>query len=219
VILVVFDIDGTVVDSQHMIVAAQAEAFAAVGLPAPGRERALSVVGLSLAQAFTALVGPDGPVADLAEAYKGAFSRLRAEAAIREPLFPGAADLIARLHAGPGAVLGIATGKSRRGVDHLIATHGWDGWFATIQTADDAPSKPHPAMLEQAMAETGSSPADTVMIGDSTYDMAMARAAGVTALGVAWGYHTPEALLAAGADRMVASYAELERVLVERGAA
>ncbi|MEH3148260.1 MAG: HAD-IA family hydrolase [Methylobacterium frigidaeris] len=215
-ILIVFDIDGTLVDSQHMIVAAQRDAFAAVGLPAPTRERSLSVVGLSLPQAFTALVGPDGPVAALSKAYKAAFSHLRARATIGEPLFPGAADLLARLHASPDAVLGIATGKSRRGVAHLIATRGWENWFATIQTADDAPSKPHPAMLEQAMAETGLGPADTVMIGDSTYDMAMARGAHVPALGVAWGYHTPEALAAAGAHRVVASYAELDAVLAER---
>ncbi|TGE00286.1 HAD-IA family hydrolase [Methylobacterium nonmethylotrophicum] len=218
-ILIVFDVDGTLVDSQHMIVAAQAEAFAAVGLPAPTRERSLSVVGLSLPQAFTALVGADGPVAALSEAYKQAFSRLRMRAEIREALFPGAAGLLARLNREPAVQLGIATGKSRRGVDHLIAVHGWEGWFATVQTADDAPSKPHPAMLEQAMAETGIAPAATVMIGDSTYDMAMARGARVTALGVAWGYHTPEALRAAGAQAVVESFAALEAALSERIAA
>ncbi|GJD53284.1 Pyrophosphatase PpaX [Methylobacterium crusticola] len=215
-ILIVFDVDGTLVDSQHMIVAAQAAAFASVGLPPPSRARALSVVGLSLPQAFAALVGADGPVAALAESYKAAFGRLRAEAAIREPLFPGAAELLARLHGEPGVRLGIATGKSRRGVDHLVATHGWEGWFATIQTADDAPSKPHPAMLEQAMAACGAAPADTVMVGDSTYDMVMARGAQVAALGVAWGYHTPEALLAAGAQAVAATYADLGATLWAR---
>ncbi|KMO36000.1 HAD family hydrolase [Methylobacterium variabile] len=215
-ILIVFDVDGTLVDSQHMIVAAQAEAFAAVGLPAPTRERSLSVVGLSLPQAFTALVGADGPVVALSEAYKQAFSRLRARAEIREALFPGAAALLSRLNREPKVQLGIATGKSRRGVDHLLAVHGWDGWFSTVQTADDAPSKPHPAMLEQAMAETGAEPARTVMIGDSTYDMVMARGAHVTALGVAWGYHTPQALNAAGAHAIVDSFAELESALLAR---
>ncbi|AWN47331.1 HAD family hydrolase [Methylobacterium terrae] len=218
-LLIVFDVDGTLVDSQHLIVAAQAEAFAAVGLPAPTRERSLSVVGLSLPQAFTALVGADGPVVALSEAYKQAFGRLRARAEIRETLFPGAAALLARLNRDPAVQLGIATGKSRRGVDHLVALHGWEGWFATVQTADDAPSKPHPAMLEQAMAETGTEPARTVMIGDSTYDMMMARGAHVTALGVAWGYHTPDALRAAGAHAVLDSMAALEATLLERIAA
>ncbi|ACA20633.1 HAD-superfamily hydrolase, subfamily IA, variant 1 [Methylobacterium sp. 4-46] len=215
-ILIVFDVDGTLVDSQHLIVAAQEAAFAAVGLPAPSRARALSVVGLSLPQAFTALVGADGPVTALAAHYKEAFHRLRAEAALREPLFPGAAELLARLHRQPEVQLGIATGKSRRGVDHLIRAYGWEGWFATVQTADDAPSKPHPAMLEQAMGEVGLSAADTLMIGDTTYDMLMARGAKVVPIGVAWGYHTPEALTAAGAQEVVTSYAELGTVLEGR---
>ena len=90
--------------------------------------------------------------------------------------------------------LGIATGKSRRGVAHLLDRHGWAGIFATIQTADDHPSKPHPAMLEKALAETGADRRDSVMVGDSTFDMAMARDAGIGAIGVSWGYHRPEAL-------------------------
>ena len=216
VTLIVFDVDGTLVDSQHLIVAAQGAAFAAVGLPAPSRERALSVVGLSLPQAFTALVGADGPVTALATHYKAAFGRLRAEAALREPLFPGAADLLARLHATPGVRLGIATGKSRSGVDHLLATYGWDGWFRTIQTADDAPSKPHPAMLEQAMTEAGTGPAETIMIGDTTYDMVMARGAQVTGIGVSWGYHEAEALRTAGALQVVDSYTQLGAALDAR---
>ncbi len=216
-ILVVFDIDGTVVDSQHMIVAAQAEAFAAVGLPAPGRERALSVVGLSLAQAFTALVGPDGPVAELAEAYKGAFSRLRAEAAIREPLFPGAADLIARLRASPAAVLGIATGKSRRGVDHLVATHGWDGWVR------DDPDRGRRA-LEAASGDAGTGDGrDRVAPRRHRHDRRFDLRHGDGPRGrrhrPRGGLGLPHARGAdrGRADRMVASYAELERVLVERG--
>ncbi|BCM84436.1 HAD family hydrolase [Methylobacterium indicum] len=211
--LIVFDVDGTLVDSQHMIVAAQREAFAAVGLPAPSRTRSLSVVGLSLPQAFTALVGADGPVEALSEAYKQSFGRLRAMAEIREALFPGAADLLARLNREAAVQLGIATGKSRRGVDHLVAVHGWEGWFSTVQTADDAPSKPHPAMLTQAMAEAGAEPSRTVMIGDTSYDMAMARAAGVTALGVTWGYHTPDALHEAGAHGVVDSFSALDEAL------
>ena len=211
--LVVFDVDGTLVDSQHLIVAAQGVAFAEVGLPAPERRIALSVVGLSLPQAFRRLVGEDGPVAELSEAYKLAYNRLRLDPDHEEPLFPGMADLLDRLHANPGVMLGIATGKSRRGVDRLIEHYGWEGRFVTTQSADDAPSKPDPGMLHQAMREAGTGPDATVMIGDTTYDIGMAVAAGVAPIGVAWGYHAPGSLLRAGAVTVVENTAALEPLL------
>ena len=190
--LIIFDVDGTLVDSQNLLVAAQRETFLAHGLKPPSRERSLSIVGLSLVRAFEVLVGRDGPAESLAQGYKAAFQRLRAEAAYEEPLFPGAAELLDELSRREDVTLSIATGKSRRGVDHLLQRHGWERIFATIQTADDAPSKPHPAMIQQAMAETGAEPRETAMIGDSTFDMAMARAAGVGAIGVSWGDHRPK---------------------------
>lgn len=211
--LVVFDVDGTLVDSQHLIVAAQAAAFGEVGLPAPERRVALSVVGLSLPQAFRRLVGDDGPIAELSERYKNAYNRLRLDPELEEPLFPGMADLIERLHAREDIVLGIATGKSRRGVDRLIAHYGWADRFVTTQTADDAPSKPDPAMLHQAMAEAGTGPDTTVMIGDTTYDIAMAVSAGVAPIGVAWGYHAPGTLYRAGAVTVVESATALDGLL------
>jgi phosphoglycolate phosphatase len=207
--LIVFDVDGTLVDSQHLIVAAQGMAFAEHGMTAPGRTEALSVVGLSLPQAFRRLVGEDGPVESLSESYKRAFQTLRLDPSYEEPLFPGMGDLLARLHARDDVRLGIATGKSRRGVNHLIEVQGWEGWFTTTQTADDAPSKPDPAMLRQAMAEAGLDPGATVMVGDTSYDMAMAVAAGTAAVGVGWGYHVPGALYAAGAITVVDDAAAL----------
>ncbi|QFU16786.1 HAD-IA family hydrolase [Microvirga thermotolerans] len=211
--LVIFDVDGTLVDSQNIIVAAQHRAFAAVGLPPPTRERALSIVGLSLAEAFTVLVGPDGPVERMVEAYKDAFGELRADPANAEPLFPGALDCLRWLSGREDVLLGIATGKSRRGVAHLLERHGWGDLFATVQTADDAPSKPHPAMLLQAMGEVGAEALDTVMVGDSSFDMAMARAARVLPLGVSWGFQPVSALSEAGARLIVDSYGELEQAL------
>jgi phosphoglycolate phosphatase len=219
VYLVVLDVDGTLVDSQELILAAQRETFATHGLAAPDRQRGLSIVGLSLPEAFTALVGPHGPVESLAEGYRQAFSRLRADPAMHEPLFPGALAFVAAMRERNDVRLGIATGKSRRGVAHLVARHGWDRLFATIQTSDDAPSKPDPAMLLQAMAETGAEPARTVMIGDSTYDMMMARGAHVGAIGVGWGYHNTDQLEAAGADAIVADYAALTDHIASRFAA
>jgi phosphoglycolate phosphatase len=209
VTLVVFDVDGTLVDSQHLIVEAQARAFAEHGLTAPSRKEALSVVGLSLPEAFKRLVGEAGPIEGLSDSYRRAFQALRIDPAYEEPLFPGMAELGEALHARPEVKLGIATGKSRRGVAHLIDKHGWDGWFTTTQTADDAPSKPDPTMLLLAMDEAQTGPGRTVMIGDTTYDMMMARSAGVAAIGVAWGYHPPGALFGAGAVTVVESAKEL----------
>ncbi|UYW26529.1 HAD-IA family hydrolase [Methylorubrum extorquens] len=207
--LIVFDVDGTLIDSQHLIVEAQHRAFSEHGLAAPPRKEALSVVGLSLPEAFRRLVGEAGPIESLAHSYRKAFQALRVDPDYEEPLFPGMAELVERLHRRDDIQLGIATGKSRRGVNHLVDKYGWERWFATIQTADDAPSKPDPAMLLQAMAETGAEPSMTVMIGDTTFDMMMARSASVAAIGVGWGYHTPGALFSAGAVTVVDSAATL----------
>ncbi|TDR94335.1 HAD-IA family hydrolase [Enterovirga rhinocerotis] len=207
--LVVLDVDGTLVDSQALIVEAQRRAFSACGLEPPTRERSLSIVGLSLREAFLVLVGPSGPYERLGEEYKLAFQALRTDPAWHEPLFPGIEAMVARLARSDRFLLGIATGKSRRGVDYLVRRHGWDGLFSTIQTADDAPSKPHPAMLRQALAEAGVAAEDAVMVGDTTFDMAMARAAGVRAIGVTWGYHPLAALEEAGAEILISRIEDL----------
>lgn len=212
--LVVFDVDGTLVDSQNLLVAAQQATFAAHGLAAPSRERSLSIVGLSLTEAFRELVGPDGPVESLAEGYKSAFQRLLADPALASPLFPGVTELMDVLGGREDLMLGLATGKSRRGVNRMLDAHDWHRLFHTIQTADDAPSKPHPAMLQQAMAEVGAEPGETLMIGDTAFDIAMARAAGCRAIGVPWGYHPVAALHEAGAERVIASFEELVELLV-----
>jgi len=211
--LILFDVDGTLVDSQHLIIAALGTAFSAHGLEPPGRGRALSIVGLSLVEAFTVLVGADGPVDSLVQAYRDAFNGLRADPANDEPLYPGAAACLDALARRNDIVLGIATGKSRRGVTHLLGQQGWTDRFATVQTADDAPSKPHPAMIEQAMAEVGVTAPNTLMVGDSSFDMAMARAAGALPIGVAWGFQPVHALRDAGAQFICGSYPELLELL------
>jgi phosphoglycolate phosphatase len=211
--LVLFDVDGTLVDSQNIIVAAQRAAFEAHGLEPPSRERSLSIVGITLVQGIAVLAGPKAPAESIAETYKQVFNELRKDPAYPEPLFPGAAEVLGRLSAREDVRLGICTGKSRRGVAHLIDTHGWERLFTVVKTADDAPSKPDPGMILQAMAETGAAPADTFMIGDTTFDMQMARAAGATPIGVAWGYHPVAAVREAGAALIVDSYPELAEVL------
>jgi len=203
--LVVFDCDGTLIDSQHMIVAAMNHAFAKQGLDALPRMDVLSIVGLSLDEAMAALMPEAEPTlrARLREGYKDAFFELRHRKELAEPLFEGVAETLATLYSRPDTVLGIATGKSQRGLRHVLETHGLGHFFVTLQTADDAPSKPHPEMLRRAMAATGVRPEHTVLVGDTSYDMEMARAAGAHALGVDWGYHPREALARAGAHCVV----------------
>jgi len=201
--LAIFDCDGTLVDSQANICTAMAACFADAGLPAPAREATRRVVGLSLVEAMRVLL-PDGEHGfhlELAEGYKSAFQRMRGEGQVEEPLYEGVAELIDALQA-EGWLLGIATGKSDRGLGLCLEHHGLAGRFVTLQTADRHPSKPHPSMVEAALAEAGAAPEASMMIGDTSFDMIMAKAAGVAAVGVAWGYHDGHELLAAGADHV-----------------
>ena len=213
--LAIFDVDGTLVDSRAIIAASLTTAFRAEGLPVPERDRMLSIVGLSLVEAMKALVPEEDHAVHerLGAAYKQAFWEHRSRGEHTEGLFEGAHDLLSRLRERGDVLLGIATGKSRRGVAHLIETHGFHGWFATIQTADDHPSKPHPSMIVTALSETGLDPSAAIMIGDTSYDIAMARAAGAWAAGVAWGNHPADELTKAGAHTISNDFNELERHL------
>ncbi|MGX7896687.1 HAD-IA family hydrolase [Tsuneonella sp. HG222] len=212
--LAVFDCDGTLADGQAAITGAMERAFADCALACPPRHEVLRIVGLSLPNAVRRLVPDESEETHgrIVAAYKDAFFQSRVAGTLHEPLFDGVGDLIDALDA-QGWTLGVATGKSDRGLAGLLAVHGLSGRFATLQTADRHPSKPHPAMLEAAMAETGAAPETTVMIGDTTYDIAMARAAGVRALGVAWGYHAPHELIAAGAAAVARSPGEIKELI------
>jgi phosphoglycolate phosphatase len=199
--LAIFDCDGTLVDSGANICAAMEECFARFELEPPARERTRRVVGLSLLEAMQAM-HPDGEPAlhaAMADHYKHAFHAMRGRGLVEEPLYEGIAELIETLEA-EGWLLGVATGKSDRGLRLCLDHHGLHPRFVTLQTADRHPSKPHPSMIEQALAEAGATPERSIMIGDTSFDILMAKAAAVTAIGVAWGYHEPEELRAAGAD-------------------
>ena len=210
--LVLFDVDGTLVDSQHMIVAAMDRAFASVARPAPSRAETLSVVGLSLDEAMHRLLGAEAEpavVRALGEAYKASYFDLRRSGGDQEPLYPGARAALDALAARDDVLLGLATGKSHRGIRAVLDLHDLHGRFVTVQCADDHPSKPHPAMVRAALAETGVAPERAVILGDTVFDVAMGRAAGIVAIGVAWGYHEADDLAAAGAARVLDDYAEL----------
>ena len=208
--LALFDCDGTLVDSQHSICTAMNRAFEAVKLPPPERQAILSVVGLSLPEAMAMLL-PEAEAdfhAHVAGHYKRGFQAMRGEGVVSEPLYDGIAELIAALDA-QGWLLGVATGKSDRGLNLCLTHHGIIDRFVTLQTADRHPSKPHRSMIDTAMAEAGAAPETTVMIGDTSYDMAMAVNAGVRGIGVAWGYHRPAELIAAGAHAVAVDSREL----------
>lgn len=205
--LAVFDCDGTLVDSQRRIVAAAEEAWISVGRAPPSAEKVRRIVGLALPTAMAALA-PDAEERELAlivDGFRKAFHRLQQDPAYDEPLYPGVEAALIELR-DEGVLLGIATGKGRRGLGHTLETHGIADYFVVLKTADDGPSKPDPTILKDAMTELGAEPATTAMIGDTAFDMAMAKAAGAHALGVSWGYHPRDELLAHGAQRVIDHY-------------
>ncbi|MFN3469021.1 MAG: HAD-IA family hydrolase [Novosphingobium sp.] len=212
--LAIFDCDGTLVDSQADICAAMDAAFRAAGLIPPDRHATRRVVGLSLHEAMRQL-HPEGAHEDhtsLTELYKDAFRARRASGAVAEPLYDGIAALVADL-AASGWQLAVATGKSDRGLAHCLEMHGLTGHFVSLQTADRHPSKPHPSMIEQCIADAGADRARTAMIGDTVYDIAMAVNAGVRPIGVDWGYHETDELIEAGAEAVATDIAHLRALL------
>lgn len=212
--LAIFDCDGTLVDSGADIIAAMNRAFEAEGLAPPLPEATRAIVGLSLPQALAVLAPGMAPSvqAHLAEGYKEAFRAMRNAGEVGESLYDGilhALDALLR----KGWLLGIATGKSDRGLGHCLERHGLTGHFATVQTADRHPSKPHPSMIKAALAQSGVPPERSAVIGDTSYDMAMASAAGSLAVGVTWGYHSEAELIGAGAQRIAQAPANLLAIL------
>jgi len=198
--LAIFDCDGTLVDSGATIHRALSTAFEQNGLELPAPEVSRKVIGLSLTEAMSALL-PEAPPERhiaLAEDYKRAFWNLRAAGEVEEPLFDGVLELLDTLEH-DGWLLAVATGKSDRGLKHCLENHGIRARFVSLQTADRHPSKPHPSMVEQAIADAGSAPKASVVVGDTSFDMAMAVSAGASGIGAGWGYHDAEELLEAGA--------------------
>lgn len=212
--LAVFDCDGTLVDGQADVCWAMDCAFERAGLVPPPSHSVRKMVGLSLHVAVRQLA-PDldeAQARDVTEFYKSSFRARREEGMLDEPLYQGIAELLHSLR-DDGWSLAVATGKSDRGLKACLTAHGLIDLFVSLQTADRHPSKPHPAMLEAALFEAGASPGEAVMIGDTSFDMQMARAANVTAIGVGWGYHPPDELSATGAAEVVAQVADLGAAL------
>lgn len=201
--LVLFDCDGTLVDSARLIHEVMARTFVAFGHKRPDIASTKSIIGLTLDIAIARMQGKqhvDDEAIAMTAHYKSIFTDVRDEGDMQTPLFDGIRPLIETLAARDELLLGAVTGKSRRGLVHILDSNGFASYFIVSRTADDCPSKPHPAMVTECCDETGMDPRDTIVIGDAVYDMQMAKAAGATAIGVAWGYASVEELLAAGAD-------------------
>jgi phosphoglycolate phosphatase len=211
--LVLFDLDGTIVDGQHSIRATFEAVFPAFGYAAPDPHAVRSVVGLSLPFAIAHLLGPEAPANRIAEAYKEHFHAMRSTPGYSESLYDHVDASIRRLAARGDLLLGTATGKALRGINWLIDKHGWHGFFATLQASDTAASKPSPEMVFNACRETGMEPEDVIVFGDSVYDMQMAANAGARGIGVSWGYGGREELLESGAHLIIDSFADVEPMI------
>jgi phosphoglycolate phosphatase len=214
--LAIFDCDGTLVDSGAPIYAALKVSLEQNGfdVPPPGVSR--RVIGLSLTEAMAALLPQASSEQHraLTEDYRRAFMQLRAAGQVEEPLFEGVLDLLDALEA-DGWLLAVATGKSERGLRHCLVHHGIHARFASLQTADRHPSKPHPSMVEQAIAEAGAAPGTAVVVGDTSFDMAMATNAGALGIGAGWGYHNSDELIEAGAIAVAATPVEVLSLIRE----
>lgn len=217
--LAIFDCDGTLVDSQANICRAMDLAFAAERLSPPDHHVVRRIVGLSLVEAMRMMLPQEQPQFHvvMAEHYKNAFHQLRGDGTLQhEPLYDGLMPLLDKLQ-DDGWLLAVATGKSDRGLDLCLTHHGIKHRFISLQTADRHPSKPHPSMVYQALADAGGQARDAVMIGDTSYDIAMGVAAGVRPIGVDWGYHDAHELEAAGAASVAFTMDELYSHIVGAG--
>jgi phosphoglycolate phosphatase len=201
--LVLFDCDGTLVDSARLIHEVMARTFVASGHKRPELALTKSIIGLSLDIAIARMLGRphvDDEAVAMTAHYKAIYPEVRDEADMDTPLFDGIKPLIDTLAARKELLIGAVTGKSRRGLTQILALHGLTAKFVVTRTADDCPSKPHPAMVTECCSETGVAAHDTIVVGDAIFDMQMAKSAGATAIGVAWGYAAVDDLLANGAD-------------------
>lgn len=201
--LVLFDCDGTLVDSAKLIHEVMARTFVEFGHTRPEFASTKSIIGLTLDIAIARMQGKDeidSEARAMTAHYKSIFGGVRSEAGFQEPLFDGIQVVIDQLAEREEMLIGAVTGKSRRGLDLILDTHGFRPHFIVSRTADDCPSKPHPAMVTECCHETGMDVRDTIVIGDAIYDMQMAKSAGAKAIGVSWGYASVDDLGAAGAD-------------------
>ncbi|KQW27514.1 HAD family hydrolase [Rhizobium sp. Root274] len=210
--LVLFDCDGTLVDSAGLIHEVMRHTFRDFKKPEPAFATTKSIIGLTLDIAIARMDGKphaDDEAVAMAAHYKAIFAEVRRTSGFGETMFEGIRGVLDALIARDDVWLGAVTGKSRRGLEMILEGHGLKPHFLFCRTADDCPSKPHPAMVSECCDEAGIATSETIVIGDAVYDMQMAKAAGATAIGVAWGYAAIDDLWRAGADAVVERPADL----------
>lgn len=213
--LVIFDLDGTLIDSEALIVETVTDCFNAVNEPPPDEHTIRSISGITARDAMVILAPNATPERGeiILQSYREHY--LRNAGVSREPMFAGAMEALDRLQADPETILAVATGKGYRGAVTLLERHGIIGRFHSIETPDHNRGKPDPQMIATAMDKAGAVRGQTVMIGDTIHDMRMAKAAGVGAIGVAWGYHEIAELKAQGADIVIDDFSQLDAAVKE----
>ncbi len=210
--LVIFDLDGTLIDSVALIVDVLNGAFADAGMVAPDEKTMRSVSGIALREAMQ-ILAPGATQEQAAVIVASYRTRYLASEGKREPMFDGAMAALDRLHADPETILAVATGKGYSGAVTLLTRHGVVERFNSIETPTHNLSKPDPQMIDTAIKKSGVSRKQVAMIGDTVHDMRMARRAGVKAIGVAWGYHEPVELREAGAEVVIERFDQLDAAL------
>lgn len=213
--LVLFDCDGTLIDSAAVIHESMEKTFTEAGFPAPELASTKSIIGLTLDIAIARMLKReiDDEINRMVHRYKHHSHTMRSAENCHEPFYDGVWELLRELRQSDEILLGVVTGKSRRGLDSLVDKYDLGSALITTRTADECPSKPHPAMVLECCVETGIDPGRTIVIGDAIYDMQMAGNAGARAVGVTWGYCNRAALIEAGADHIVEDPAQLKPII------
>ena len=208
--LVIFDLDGTLIDSVALIVETVTNAFQAVNEPAPDERMIRSISGITARDAMAILAPHATPqrVEEITASYRRHY--LSGAGLAREPLFNGALAALERLQSDPETILAVATGKGHQSAVTLLELHGILDRFHSIETPTHNRGKPDPQMVETAMEKAGTERSQTVMVGDTVHDMRMAKAVGVGAIGVVWGYHERADLIQAGADIVIDHFDDLD---------
>jgi len=214
--LIIFDLDGTLIDTVALAVGAFVSAFAQLGLAVPDEKSIRAISGLSLDIAIQRLApgAKAQTVEKLITLYRREYTA-NVSLSMREPLFPGVRETLEGLNRRDDVLMALATGKPMRGVNRVMQAHDLRAFFTSLQTPDHNISKPHPDMINTAMALVGAKREQTVMVGDTNHDMEMALNASVKAIGVDWGYHEADALRAAGADIVVSDFKQLVAAIDE----
>jgi phosphoglycolate phosphatase len=213
--LIIFDMDGTLIDSVALIVETVTDAFSSINEPVPTETAIRAISGITAHDAMR-ILAPQAEAKRVEQILDSYRSHYRERAGInREPLFAGALAALDRLQERKDTILAIATGKGFRSATTLLERHSLLDRFHSIETPDHNRGKPDPQMVHTAMEKAGATKAETVMIGDTTHDMRMAKSAGVKALGVAWGYHEVTELNAAGADMVIENFDQLDKAIDE----